>query len=159
MNRFRISYTADKRRYSPVSMYVHRSLVSTKSAYFRHAWEIDGPFDPPLPPRVVGKGYPFYHIETDAMEWLFASLHEIEYVIAVLSRRCLPSTPQLVLEARAEQPRGKLPAKGAWTFVRRTRWTWLKRLPREVMSWKKRQRVVRTMQKALEYFRQAQAGA
>jgi hypothetical protein len=85
-----------------------------------------------LPVLVPGRGYPLFHVEIDGMDFVFATLQELDECIDVLGRKLLPASDQL--------------RQGSSGPNRH----WLARLPAFVKPWKFRE-------KAVAYLRAARA--
>ena len=126
MKRHWINYQ-DSQPLLPMTCWVHRVAANGQGWY--EATE----FEPPREPRVVGKGYPVFHIEVDGFTFQFSSRAEIEECMRVLEQRHMPRSLDL---ANARD--------GAIGLNKH----WLSRLPAHVKSWKYRQ-------KATAYFRAA----
>lgn len=116
-----------RRRESPVTWWVHRPDPA-------------GGHVPPLPPAVRGRGFPWLTVAVFGTELHFASGHEVEHVIEVLSQKHLPTTRALSAERH--------PRAGPNQH-------WLSRLPGSLKPWRRRQRVVRALQRALAEVRRA----
>lgn len=107
--------------HSPVSVWVHRPPPRT--------YWVNCPrnqLTPPMPPPVLGKGYPIWVLENRGREIYFASPQEIAHVIDVLGRRVMPRTIDLGRPASLNSH-------------------WLSRLHKSWKSWPVRQRVVKTL--------------
>lgn len=119
--RLEIEYRSDLVR-SPLTPWVHRG--------------VDGPywqatkFDPPMPQRVIGKGYPVWRIEHRGRTLVFASPEEIEHAIDILGRKILPVTRDLGRPHRAVNSH------------------WLSRLHSSFKPWKVRQELVKRLKQA-----------
>ncbi len=58
-------------------------------------WREATNYEPPLPEKVPGKGYPRYVLEFRGEEFVFSSIPEIDHVIEVLSLPNMPTTTAL----------------------------------------------------------------
>lgn len=87
MKKYRITFT-DSFEPSPMSFWVHRNVNGD-------CWHDADEFEPPLPKPIPGRGYSRLHVECDGISLEFASLHELDQMVAVLSMNPLPSTRSL----------------------------------------------------------------
>jgi hypothetical protein len=122
MKRYHIVYHETWKQ-SPLSFWVHRAVGGT-------TWHQAAAFDPPFPPPIPGKGYPYYLIEVDGFTFAFASIEEIDHCMTTLRQRHLPDT------TRETEERGTGPGSH-----------WLNKLPRKVRTWKYREKAIRYMTK------------
>ncbi len=119
--RIRIAYR-DSRWISPVTPWVHKGV----DAQF---WKATV-FDPPMPLRTPGKGWPTWIVEHRGRELVFASPQEIDHAIDILSRKILPTTRELGQPYRAVNSH------------------WLSRLHSSFKPWKVRQELVKRLKQA-----------
>ena len=94
-------------------------------------------FDPPRQKVAPGRGYPVFKAEIDGFTFEFASLPEIRACIDTLGEKLLPTSLKLT------RKRGS--ARGPNTH-------WLSRLPKDVKSWRYREKAVTYLRKALADF-------
>ena len=89
-----------------------------------------------------GSGYPTFYVEVADFTFRFASLEELRACIGTLSRRVLPST---IAESRGAEygPNNH----------------WLSRLPAQLLTWARRQKVVKYLAEALSDFEDQMAKA
>ncbi len=112
----------------PMTFWVHRAVAGVhQSDPFT--------FDPPRQPVVPARGYPVFKVECDGFTFEFASFAEIRACIETLSTKLLPRTLDLSKE------RGAGPNSH-----------WLSRLPKDVKSWRYREKATAYFRKALEDF-------
>lgn len=107
---------------SPVSIWVHRQPPRT---YWGNCPRAD--LTPPMPSRILAKGYPVWVLEHRGRELTFASPQEIAHVIDILGRRVLPRTIDL------GAPLGLVNQH------------WLSRLHKSWTPWPVRQRMVKAL--------------
>jgi len=89
-----------------------------------------GECDPPVPRAVPHLGYPLLRVEFESHELQFSALAQLDHFIDVLSRRPLPTSTQLSsLRGLPVGPNGH----------------WLSRLPAELKSPRKRDRLVKAL--------------
>lgn len=119
--RMRVDYRPE-RWISPVTPWVHKGV---DASYWKATV-----FDPPMPPRVHGKGYPCWVLEHRGRELVFASPQEIDHVVDILGRKILPVTRDLGKPFRAVNSH------------------WLSRLHTSFKPWKVRQELVKELRKA-----------
>ena len=108
----------EKWRHSPMTYWVHRPADGKR-------WFRAQAFEPPLPLPVPGRGYAYFFVELDGFTFEFASLKEIDFCIARLGQRHLPETAQ---EIQA------VCGPGGY---------WQNKLPKDVLSWRYRQKAVK----------------
>jgi hypothetical protein len=107
---------------SPLTPWVHSGVVGPY-------WQATK-FDPPMPTRAIGKGYPVWRVEHRGRTLVFASPEEIAHAIDILGRKILPVTRELGLPYRAVNSH------------------WLSRLHSSFKPWKVRQELVKRLRKA-----------
>ena len=129
MKKVRVSFTPEFQP-SPVTYWVHVNRDGD-------SWRDATVYEPPLPDPVPGKGWARLSVEFNGVVLEFASGHEVEHVIEVLSTNPLPTTRSL------SRLRGS--PKGPNSH-------WLSRLPAKAKSWKFRQQLVAHLSKAKETF-------
>lgn len=117
----RIDYRAE-RCITPVTPWVHKGV---DASYWKATI-----FDPPMPGRVAGKGYPVWVLEHRGRELLFASPQEIAHTIDILGRKILPQSRELGAPHQAVNSH------------------WLSRLHTSFKPWKVRQEIVKELKKA-----------
>ena len=117
---------------SPMSFWVHRPVGRFQ------VWMDATEFDPPMPRRVPGRGYPCFFVEFNGFIFTFASLDELQACIGTLEQRLLPRTIDLSAE------RGTINGPNSH---------WLSRLPAKVKAWKYRQKAVAYLRVALAAFK------
>ncbi len=88
-------------------------------------------FDPPMPRKILGKGWPVWILHHRGREMIFASPEEIQHAISILSQKILPRARDL----------GRL--HGAVNAH------WLSRLHRSWMPWRVREQLVVKLSAAL----------
>ena len=88
MAKYRITYS-DIFEPSPLSCWVHKPLDQNVP------WLSAAEYDPKLPSKIIGKGFPVYVIEHKGYELKFCSTEEIDHCISVLKNKILPTTYQL----------------------------------------------------------------
>ena len=137
MKRHYVRYTAEWVA-GPMSFWVHADP---------DAWYPTGARRPrPAAPRgirpVPGRGYPAFYLEVSDFTFCFASLEELRACIGTLSPRVLPST---IAESRGTEygPNNH----------------WLSRLPAQLLTWARRQKVVKYLAEALSDFEDQMAKA
>jgi hypothetical protein len=81
-----------------------------------------------------GRGYPYFLVEVDGFTFQFASLDEIDFCMARLGERHLPDTGP---EADG------LSGPGAY---------WQNRLPKQVLSWRYRQKAIKYLSRCRAQF-------
>ena len=91
MAKYWVGYT-EKFKQSPVTCWVHKPIDSD-------GWISATKFEPSLPQKISGKGYPVYKIEYKGYELVFSTKWEIEHCISVLNKRVLPTTYKLAKES------------------------------------------------------------
>ena len=129
MKNIRVSFS-ERYQPTPVSFWVHRNLNSD-------VWVEASQFHPPLPKAVPGKGFVRVHVECNGVELVFASVYEIDHVIAVLDRNPLPTTRRLSADRDSEiGPNSH----------------WLSRLPGKAKSARARKDLVRLLGRARDQF-------
>jgi hypothetical protein len=133
MKRHWIEYT-ETWRHGPMTFWVHRAADG-------EPWYRARQFDPPPPPPVPGRGFPFFFVELDGFTFQFASLEEIDFCIARLGQRHLPDTTAETCDVSGP---------GAY---------WQNRLPREVLSWRYRQKAVKYLARCRAEFARALAAS
>lgn len=114
-----------RRCQSPVTYWVHRPVAGG---------EAEAQLEPPLPPAMVGRGYPNLVVTLFGTELHFASAAEVRHVIAVLAQKHLPTTRALSAERHPQAGPNR---------------HWLSRLPASLKPWGRRQRIVRVLERAL----------
>ncbi len=129
MKRYWIEFTDSWRR-GPMTFWVHRAADGKP-------WHRAQRFNPPVPRLVPSQGYPYFIVELDGFTFEFASLYEIDFCIARLGQRHLPNTER--------ETRG-ISGPGAY---------WQNKLPKEALSWRYRQKVVKYLAKCRMKFEQA----
>lgn len=115
---FRFTYEKDWRT-APVAFWVHVPVPGTTSECV-----------PPAPQAVANLGYAFLRVEFESHELQFSALAQLDHFIEVLSRKPLPTSRQL--SSRRGLPVGP---NGHW----------LSRLPAELKSPRKREKLVREL--------------
>jgi hypothetical protein len=128
MKDYRIEYS-DAWKHGPMTFWVH---IPTDGKHWLKARE----FTPPVPKPVPGNGYPYYFVEVDGFTFEFSSLAELDVCIDRLSQKVLPPTD------RETEARGTGPSPH-----------WLNRLPAGTHSWRYRQKAVKVLLEARDYFR------
>jgi hypothetical protein len=131
MPRFELRYSP-ARTPSPVSFWVHRAADPALDA---EGWIRADRHHPPMPPAVAGRGFPNLYVEVGERELHFASSVEVRHVIEILSRNPLPTTRALSRARHATAGPNQ---------------HWLARLPGELRSSKRRQQLVKLLERALE---------
>src|SRR5690606_18995523 len=117
----------------PMTYWVHRPVDT------QH-WYKATEFDPPRQPVVAARGYPLFNIEIDGFTFVFASLVEIQVCRETLGQKLLPRT--IDLASKVDRWNCKLGPNAHW----------LSRLPKDVKSWKYREKAVAYMQVAMRDF-------
>lgn len=84
MSKYWIEYTEEFEE-SPLTCWVHKPIDS-------EVWSSATKFEPDLPQKILGKGYPVYKIEYKSHEFIFSSKQEIDYCISIFSKKVLPTT-------------------------------------------------------------------
>lgn len=115
---FRFTYEKDWRT-APVAFWVHVPIPGAVDAC-----------DPPAPVATPHLGYAFLRVEFESHELQFSDLAQLDHFIDVLSRKPLPTSRQLA--SRRGLPVGP---NGHW----------LSRLPAELKSPRKRERLVQSL--------------
>lgn len=126
-----IEYTKRREEY-PLSYWVHKPIDSS-------VWIDAKKFSPPMPERIVGKGFPVFAVSINSFTFAFGSLYELEECVRVLSRKALPR-PSSLAQARVDS------AGMANSH-------WLSRLPAWVKTWKYREKAVKALIRAREHFK------
>jgi len=129
MSKSKLIYT-ESRKISPVSYWVHYGMDEHDRPYS----QCDD-YTPPFPPKDPVKGYPYLLVTVIGFELEFASSLELDHCIEILMQRNLPTTTYL------SEQRGT--GQGPNSH-------WLSRLPSELKSWSKRERIVAALIKAKE---------
>lgn len=127
MKRHWIEYQ-EQRPECPMTFWVHRRSQADPETS-----------DPPRQPVIPGRGYPVFKIELDGFTFEFASLAEIHACIDTFEKKLLPRT----LDLSRKHGSGAGPNSH-----------WLSRLPKEVKSWKYREKAVAYFQRVLDDFEQ-----
>lgn len=125
----------EERVIGPMTFWVHEPLETVEN------WSQARDFNPPLPPRIPGKGFPSFHVEYDGFTFVFLSLDEIRHCIDTLSNPLLPRSIDL------SNSRGTGYGPNSH---------WLSRLPAKVKPWKYREGAVRYLRDALSDFESGQ---
>jgi len=106
-------------RYAPLAYWVHVPIAGT-----------DDLFDPPAPPIIPHKGYALLRVRFEDHELQFSAPAQLKHFIEVLSTKPLPTSRQLSsLRGMDVGPNGH----------------WLSRLPAELKSPRKREKLVQTL--------------
>ena len=127
MSSSEIIYTED-RRFSPISYWVHHGVGEEETAYSNCT-----KFDPPFPNKDPIMGYPYLLVQVLGFELEFSSSLELDHCIEVLSQKNMATTNQL----------SNIRGTGAGPNTH-----WLSRLPSELKSWVKREKIVAALEKA-----------
>lgn len=100
------------------------------------SWYLARAYDPPSPGPVGEKGYPLYFVECDGFTFEFASLHELDVCVEVLSRKVLPATYLFEYKGQPYYSNSH----------------WLSRLPAKTKPWRYRERAARMLMQARAAF-------
>jgi hypothetical protein len=132
MNEWKVTY---KEQYSPspVSFWVHKHLDDP-------IWMNATEFDPPLPKSVPGKGYPVLKVIFQDVKLTFSSIEEVEHFVDVVGQKNMPTSQQLSAKRNTKSGPNS---------------HWLSRLPGDILSWKKREKLLKIMDKAIVEYRKA----
>ena len=130
MKQIWIEYRAT-RPHLPMTFWVHKAVGEAC------CWSEASSYSPPLQIRIVGKGYPVFHVEIDGFVFRFSSFDEINECIAVLGQKVLPRTIDLS-------------KKRTTSFGPNNHW--LSRLPSRVKRWKYREKAVCYLKRSLHEF-------
>ena len=114
---------------TPLTRWVHASVDGLP-------WYYASTFDPPLPRRVIGRGWPVWVVAHRGRELRFASRAEIEHAIDVLGGKVLPRPSTLV------------PRSEGWDWGHANS-HWLSRLNAAWRPWPVRQRLVAKLEKVV----------
>lgn len=117
----RVDYRPD-RVLTPLTPWVHKGV---DASYYKATV-----FDPPMPQRTRGKGYPVWVVSHRGRELIFASPQEIEHAIDILGRKILPLSRELGRPFLAVNAH------------------WLSRLHASFKPWKVRQDLVKRLRQA-----------
>ena len=128
MKKYRIEYN-QKRKFSPISIWVHKSISDDKVE-----WRNSEEYKPPFPDKVVLKGFPYLVVLVGNVELEFSSSYEVEHCINVLNQKNLPSTKDMVCSSST-------------TYTGYNHW--LASYPAGLKSWKQRQKTVRIIAQSL----------
>jgi hypothetical protein len=110
---------------SPLSFWVHKPVDS-------EIWNDATKFEPSMPSKVMGKGFPEFKIEHKGHILEFSSIDEIEHCIDVLSNKVLPTTNEL--------------AHGSWVEGYQ-HLHWLTKWPGDIKSYEDRMAIVKLLGK------------
>jgi len=124
MAKYWLEYT-EKYEESPLSFWVHKPIDAD-------IWKDANKFDPPLPNKIIGKGYKIYKIEYKGCEFCYSSLEEIEHCISVLGNKVLKTTREL--------------ANNSWVKGYQ-HLHWLTKWPGNHKSYKDRQEMIKLLNK------------
>ncbi len=127
MSKWELKYFAERVK-SPVSYWVHKG-INEEMVFYQNCVE----FEPCFPPKDSVKGFPLLIVSVLGIELHFASMLELEHVIGILSMKHLPTT----IELSNKRGTGYGPNNH-----------WLSRLPGEVKSYTKREKIVKALIKA-----------
>ncbi len=86
-------------------------------------------FIPPMPHKVLGKGYPLLLIYALGDSFSFASMAELNHCIEVLGQKNMSTTKQLSMQRREDVGPNR---------------HWLSRFPSKHKPWRKREKLVKT---------------
>lgn len=126
MSKWELKYYPERLK-SPVSYWVHKG-VNEEQTFYQNCVE----FDPCFPPKDPEKGFPFLIVCVLGIELKFASMHELEHMIEILSMKHLPTT----IELSNKRGTGYGPNNH-----------WLSRLPGDIKSNVKRKKIVNALTK------------
>lgn len=126
MKKFYVQYS-EKLTISPMTCWVHKAVGGNH-------WFETNSFDPPLPTKVVGQGYPLFFVEFDGFVFQFSSIAELDVLMETFKQKMLPSS---------ERVTPSLAGPGSH---------WLNKLPATVKKWRYRQRLVPYLAKARTEF-------
>jgi hypothetical protein len=127
MSKWELKYFPERVK-SPVSYWVHKG-VNEEQLFYQNCVE----FEPEFPSKDPVKGFPFLIVRVLSVELQFASMYELEHVIEILSMKHLPTT----IELSDKRGTGYGPNNH-----------WLSRLPGEIKSYTKREKIVKALIKA-----------
>ncbi len=97
-------------------------------------WVHKMPGDPELPKAIPLKGYPYLIVNALGVELEFASTHEAEHFLKIISQKNLQTTLSL-----SEQRGTSVGPNGHW----------LSRLPSKLKSWSNRQKIIPSLRKGI----------
>ncbi|TQV73158.1 hypothetical protein FLL45_17055 [Aliikangiella marina] len=127
MSKFELSYLKGRKR-SPISYWVHHGVGEDKIPYAECV-----EFSPPFPNKDPMRGYPYLVVKVVGFEFEFASSLELTHCIDVLGKRNMHTTNYLSeIRGTSYGPNNH----------------WLSRLPSDLKSWKKREKIVAFLLKA-----------
>ncbi|WP_372368904.1 hypothetical protein [Candidatus Uabimicrobium sp. HlEnr_7] len=109
---------------SPLTYWVHKAIGNSK-------------YEPPLPKPVAGKGFAVLIVEIAEIELFFSSVNEVDHFLEVISQKNMPTSMQLSKIRGASYGPNK---------------HWLSRLPGKIKPWRKRQRLIKILEKARKEF-------
>lgn len=125
MAKWQLLYDKDK-YFSPLSFWVH--IGQDDSLRYRDNRQ----FIPAMPKPDPIKGYPIVVVKALGFNLSFASMFELQHFIDVLSIKHMPTSMQLtVLHPSSKGPNSH----------------WLSRLPSKLKPWRKREKIVATLNK------------
>lgn len=123
MKQYRVQYTREWTK-GPMTFWVHIEADG-------QPWYRASRFDPPAPPPVPGRGYPYFLVEVDGFTFEFASLHELDACVRTLSQKMLPSTDRETTARRTGPSRH-----------------WMNRMPGWTHPWRYRAKAIKVLQEA-----------
>lgn len=130
MKKWRIEFT-EKYQPGPMSFWVHLPVDNA-------VWHGATRYEPPLPQAVPGKGFPVLYVDVFGVELQFSSPEEGEHFLAILRQKNLPTSLQLSrLRGANYGPNNH----------------WLSRLPAKLRPWRRRQRFLPIIGRALQDWR------
>ena len=130
MKKWRIEYRPTYTK-TPLSFWVHKHLD-------HEVWIYATKFDPELTKAIPGKGYPFLIVNALGVELEFASVPEVKHFLEVIGQKNMPTTRQL------SKRRTNHYGPNAH---------WLSRLPADIKSWSKREKLLPVIEAALNAFK------
>ena len=129
MKRWRIEFT-EKYQPGPMSFWVHLPVDNA-------VWYGATQYEPPLPQAIPGKGFPVLYVNVFGVELQFASPEEVGHFLTILSQKNMPTSLRLTQQRGADYGPNN---------------HWLSRLPAKLKPWRRRQRFIPIVERALHDF-------
>lgn len=129
MKKWHIEFT-EQYQPSPMSFWVHMQVNYS-------GWYGAKQYEPALPKAIPGKGFPVLYVDVFGVELRFSSSEEVEHFLSIIGLKNMPTSLQL------SRLRG--PNYGPNSH-------WLSRLPAKLKPWRRRQRIIPMVERALSEF-------
>jgi hypothetical protein len=126
MSQWKISYHTS-RKFSPISYWVHEGIGENVNPYMECE-----EFVPPFPYKLMNQGFQYLQVTFQGNELGFASMLEVDHFREILMQKNLPTTKSLsVIRGTGYGPNNH----------------WLSRLPANLKSWVKREKLIAAINK------------